>query len=686
MKKYIILLLTFSFILQNTYASNSFLYTKNIRWKIIDNFKEEQFKNIFLDDKNIFLNQDLNFFETQTKIASLQNIRSKASTQVSEDTKKLNTVNERIISLKEAIEEVESQIKETTEEIISLNREIKTTIDDIKSKKENIKKLNLEIQASKKILLDYIAHIYKKWNIMYDDNSKIDSLKTVILNDWDISHILDDLNFTSILEFTGQSILQEYRDLLKEIFIQKLALEDKNNSLKKIREETIKKEKELQNKKDFREKILNFSQEQFEDFSQELDKTKNFENTLTLKVIQNKIKLKKQKKDLLSKYDCEYIDESLLFNNNFSQEMVSSWVSSSWTENKEDECLDLNKILTSESKLNPISKESGNSLSWPVYPTRWLSSYFRDPEYKNTVWSSHDAIDIRASQWTDIQAPADWYIIFLKPPVDTWYAYVALKHSDWIVTIYWHVSEILYNKYDYISAWTVFARVWWELWTPWAWWITSWAHLHLEVWQDKEVVDPLNYLDLTVLWENNIPKNDKYVYKFFDDYNKKFGIEYVWELTKIEWIFSLNWETEAERQKDLLSRYASPDFQNWDVWVEESMDANIDPSFAMCIWLAETSLWNRTKTLYNIWNVWNTDSWDTREFWSPRWWIYAMVSTLNNRFLWKYQNLSELSRYWNSNWSIYASSQDNWHNNNIKCLQALKWKFVADNFKFRLSN
>jgi hypothetical protein len=39
----------------------------------------------------------------------------------------------------------------------------------------------------------------------------------------------------------------------------------------------------------------------------------------------------------------------------------------------------------------------------------------------------------------------------------------------------------------------------------------------------------------------------------------------------------------VERQKDLLAKYATREFNNWDMWVEESVDASIDPSFLMCI-------------------------------------------------------------------------------------------------------
>ena len=122
------------------------------------------------------------------------------------------------------------------------------------------------------------------------------------------------------------------------------------------------------------------------------------------------------------------------------------------------------------------------------------------------------------------------------------------------------------------------------------------------------------------------------------------------------------------------------------MWIDESLDWNIDPSFVMCIWLAETTLGKNMKTPYNIWNVWNTDSWATKTFMNARSWIYWMINTLNNKYLQNYTEVRQLSRYWNKdkNKPIYASSPDNWHNNIIKCLSHLKWTYVPDNYNFRL--
>ena len=61
-----------------------------------------------------------------------------------------------------------------------------------------------------------------------------------------------------------------------------------------------------------------------------------------------------------------------------------------------------------------------------------------------------------------------------------------------------------------------------------------------------------------------------------------------------------------------------------------------------------------------------------------------MVKTLNNKFLWSYQTMDMLSRYWNKDKPIYASSPLNWQTNVKRCLSAIKKEQVPDDYKFRI--
>lgn len=671
-------------------SSNSLLYTKWVRAKIMEDFKEVQYENIFSEESNILLWKDnVNFVEQMEKNEKLNKIRQRILESKDELSSQKEVLTTRKLNLEETINQLDTEINTTNEEIASLNREVLKLTQEIQDLKVESEELQKEITKSREVLLEYIAHIYKKSNLIIDDN-EVDSLKTILLSSWNISDILNDIHFSSILQVTWQSLIDNHRKLIKTLFLKQLDSQSKVENLKNARREEVVKRKMMLEKKKFREKILEYTKWQEDLFEQFVKDKESQDRKMQIRILQNDLLVKEQKEKLLEKYNCEYVDLNsisaqyiYLMNNKSEENTQNTWSVDEKTQ--DSNCIELNQVLNAETRLKSFPIWQKNVLSWPIEPTRWLSAYYKDPDYQDVVWSSHDAIDIRAKQWTDIVAPADWYVTFVEPPDDEWYAYVVLKHGDGFVTVYWHISEALVWKYDFVKAWEVFARSWWEFWTNWAWVMTTWPHLHFEVYKDKEYVDPLNYLDLTILWEDNIPKNQKYLYKYLEDFKDKYWQEYEWELYEELKTFTLSWETEVERQKDLLNSYAVWDFKNWDIWVEEAISWNIDPSFLMCIWLAETWLWRNLKTPYNVWNIWNTDSGATRDFQNARSWIYYMVRTLNNKYLWGYNEMSKLSRYWNKDGSIYASSPLNWQNNMVKCLTALKERSVPDNYNFRIS-
>ncbi len=657
-----------------TYA-NSLIYSKQVRGKIMENFKQEQFNNIY-NNQNGLLKEDVNFFETQNKIMMFETIRDNNKEQKEELDIQRQVISDRVTNLEDAIALIDADIEKTKQEILSLSRNIVALYSEIASTKQEIDVKNKEIYESRKILLDYIAHIYKKQNVLYSGEYKdIDSLKTVLLSDGSLGDILSELHFTSVLEITGQSLVEQYRKLVKELFVKKLDLEKKNKNVKLSKTQELIKKKSLQEKKEFREKILDYTKGQEELFTQYVKEKIKVDTTLKIKIIQNKVKLKDQKSELLAKYNCDYLDEKL-----FSDDVYLIDID----DKSKKDCMELNKILTLESQLKPFSQNKQNVFLWPIQPEKWISAYYKDPSYLDAVWASHDAIDIIAPQATDIIAPADGYITYVKEPTDEGYAYVVLKHANGFVSVYGHINEVLFTQYDFIKAGTVFARSWGEVGTNGAGLMTTGPHLHFEVFKDREYVDPLNYLDLTVLSEDKVPPVQKYAYKYVNDYKERHGEEYTGDLLKNIVVFKLEGENEIERQKDLLAKYATSEFNNWDMWVEEAVDGNIDPSFLMCIGLAESGLGKNLKTSYNVWNIGNTDSWGTWEFPNARSWVYRMTKTLNNQFLWDYKEMSKLSRYGNKTGSIYASSPINWHNNMVKCLQALKAEHIPDNFNFRL--
>jgi alanine-alpha-ketoisovalerate/valine-pyruvate aminotransferase len=47
--------------------------------------------------------------------------------------------------------------------------------------------------------------------------------------------------------------------------------------------------------------------------------------------------------------------------------------------------------------------------------------------------------------------------------------------------------------------------------------------------------------------------------------------------------------------------------------------------------------------------------------------------------------IDQLSGWGNISSPIYASSPTNWHENIVKCMSAIKWKYVGNRSSFRLS-
>ena len=285
------------------------------------------------------------------------------------------------------------------------------------------------------------------------------------------------------------------------------------------------------------------------------------------------------------------------------------------------------------------------------------------------------------------------YVIYINPPTTQDYSFLALKHPNWYTTVYWHLSEIDVSLYQYVEKWQVIWKTGWEKWTNWAWFLSTGPHVHFEVFKNKEYIDPLDVLDMSYLKYTSLPLTPaKYKLKYLMDFKERRWFEY--NPPSTEWkIFKLVWDTEIERQKYLISKYAAWSFNNRQLWVDQSLLWNIDPSVTMCIWLAESWLWRNLTTGFNVWNVWNNDRWDRIAFWNATEWIYAIVKTLNNRFFTWINRIDMLSGAWRiASWLpsckekpfCYATDPRYWHPNVITCLSHLKWRIVEDDYNFRL--
>lgn len=648
---------------------------------ILKQFKELEYELLFESD-NVFLDgTSKNLFDSSKKTQLYKSIRDK----VTEKRIKLEEENIRLINkignLEDSVALLEKDIESIQEETIKINNQIIEIHKKLSITQETITLLKLKISANKKILHKYIVYLYQQGSFAFQDG-EIDNIKAILLS-WDnVSSLLNDLHYKWIIELTWKKLIDNHRSFVSDLYVKKLALWKAQSESKSLRKQLIVNKAMMKQKKDFKEKLITVSQWKQQLYEKFIEDKRKTESNLRTKEFQERIRFNNAKKELLVKEWCKYVD--------FSRVSIDSVELS-------PKCKKLNSVIYIESKLRWFQTDPAwNIFKWPLAPTWWITAFFHDPGYVSMFWEDHDAIDVRAPQWTPLVAPADWYVVLVRPPVSASdYSFVWLKHSDGIITVYGHLSEVSVEEMDFVKAWEEFAKSGWAVWTLWAGLMTTWAHLHFEVWADKKLVDPLNYLDTSVLAPGTLPNS--YLRKYKKDFKANKWFDFTWNLSSktatsasaSKWkrqdrVFKVSWDDEIARQKNFLTTYATGPFKTWSTWVEEWLDANLDPTFLICIGLAETSLGKHLKTPFNIWNVWNTDSWATMRFKSARDWISAMTRTLNNQYLWWYDEIQELSRYWNKDKPIYASSPDNWHNNIVWCMWHIKWRFVPDDYKFRL--
>ena len=629
-------------------------------WRIIDNFKREQYAILF---ENLPFDQSgaSEIYEKEYILNGLEWLRKRLEATAKAYQAKKSATTDKKISLEEAINTLENSIADSAADAYKTERSMQEKNSRIEEYQDLSIDLSVRIKKNRATILSYLANIYSQGMLIFDEENKIDIFQTLIMTDTESDSISSDIVYKSLVSILGQKFIEDYRSLMKEYNLIQLHIRDEVALLEADTRILERQKATLISQRDYREQLL--------------EATK-WQELLYDRYIDAQVETQKQVETAWKNASEQYVVsiESLLEKNGCN--------TGKKTGKDIEKCSNILSFYRNERALKEIkiASWSTNIMSWPIRTPMSISAFFKDTSYFRAVWSQHDAIDIPASQWSDVLATMDWYVHYILPPVSGGYAYLVLKHPNGYMTVYGHLSEISVFPYQFVRKGDIIARSGGAPGTPWAGPMTTWAHLHLEVWKDREPIDPLRVLDISILDYSNLPS--RYQDKFISDIVERVG---TWaDLSWYDRKFVIKWDTEEARQKYLLRTYATRDFQNWDLWIDTALDARIDPSFIMCVWLAETTLGNYLKTPYNIGNVWNTDSGDTASFASSKEGIAWMASTFNNRYLSQYNYVSELSRWGNPDGVIYASSNANWHNNIIRCISSLKGRFVEDKYNFRV--
>lgn len=367
-------------------------------------------------------------------------------------------LNQKIIEQKRAIEELSSQqqayqvkIRQKQLESKSLNNEIsildnqiasrtigvQTTKLQIDNMDMEIKAVQLEIQKKEKEIEINKESLRGSLQELYKEEEKSNILKVLLLND-NINDFFDELSQLKSL----QSDLQQKVNDLKNL---KTWLEEKNKSLEASKSELVKLEEQLEGEQ---MQLKNDQDVKFMYLSRAQNDEKKFQKLLT-----DLRKEQQQANAMISQYETK-----------------------------------ARKLLAQ--KQGQIT-DSGDFI-WPV-PSKYVTSYFHDPDYPFRAIFEHPAVDIRASQGTPVKASASGYVAIAKDN-GMGYNYILLVHNNGISTVYGHISKINVKTGDFVIQGDVIGLSGGMPGTPGAGRLTTAPHLHFEVRVNGVAVNPLNYL------------------------------------------------------------------------------------------------------------------------------------------------------------------------------------------------
>lgn len=364
-------------------------------------------------------------------INRIQNAKDSLKEQKKEVTSRKYTLQSLLAELDTNITEVTVKIADSEEAIRAKNREIADLLREIVS-------LQDRIDANKETIMNYLSYIYSKGDGMYSDESSIDLIRTLVFTDGNVSDVLADYHFLSIIEVTGQNFLEERRSLLSNYYIQTQSVKQEKVEVIALKKQMLDQKQQLEDQKTYKQEIL--------------ERTRGQEALFNEYISDRQEKQGKIEERLMTAMN-EY-DESFATVADRSGCRVSPKVGIiPLTSDAIDKCQDLDKSYQSEKQLRVFATDEvpPNPLQWPVTP-RYISAYYQDAEYFDAVGSSHDAIDIPIAQGSEIKAPMAGYVYFVNPPTPRGYGYLAIKHPNGFVTIYGHVSEIQVEKYQIVQA------------------------------------------------------------------------------------------------------------------------------------------------------------------------------------------------------------------------------------------
>ncbi|HRH93340.1 MAG TPA: peptidoglycan DD-metalloendopeptidase family protein, partial [Candidatus Peribacteria bacterium] len=148
-------------------------------------------------------------------------------------------------------------------------------------------------------------------------------------------------------------------------------------------------------------------------------------------------------------------------------------------------------------QIDTVNRESGLDglppiFQWPVHGH--VTAGYYDPDYQAVFGVPHKAVDIAVPHGTAVHAIAEGVVFKVKLGGATGYTYVLIGHRNGYASLYGHLSQVYVKAGDLVDYTTVIGLSGGTPGTPGAGPMTTGAHVHVEVMENGEHINPLTVL------------------------------------------------------------------------------------------------------------------------------------------------------------------------------------------------
>jgi len=387
--------------------------------------------------------------------------------KIQDTEEKLIPIAEEINSLEVQIERLDGQVRLTKEKIINVELLIAEKMIEIKESLKDLEKAELELKIQEQVVLDFIKLLYGEQSKYLDIEGKEASSLKLLLEEGTISESLMGEEYVAVMEETGRAIFHELEEKRRALEAHQLKLLKDQEDLDYLYVQLNNEKRILEESRVNKEQLLEQTQGEEQKYQLLLEESKReqLESAIAVQSLQENIQMIETALDALDK----------------------NLKGATQAENVGDLTLSSEALeILSEDDLPDGQKP----FIWPV-PQNVITATFRDPSYPYSF--EHNAIDIRAQQFTEIHAPADAYVSEVADN-GYGYSYLVLAHKNNLVTVYGHVSEFLVEPGMTVRQGDVVALSGGTPGTLGAGSYTTGAHLHFEVWKNGAAVNPQLYL------------------------------------------------------------------------------------------------------------------------------------------------------------------------------------------------